>query len=42
MKSSTFNFLFILLITFLIEMNELTKKIEDSFILDMKSRNKFE
>lgn len=42
MKSSIFNFLFILLIIFLIEMYELTKKIEGSFIFDIKSRIKFE
>ena len=34
MKSSIFNFLFILLIIFLIEMYELTKKIGGSFIFD--------
>ena len=32
MKSSIFNFLFILLVIFLIEMYELTKKIGGSFI----------
>ena len=42
MKSSIFNFLFILLIIFLIEMYELTKKIEGSFIFYIKSRTKFE
>ena len=42
MKSSIFNFLLILLIIFLIEMYELTKKIEGSFIFDIKSRIKFE